>query len=208
VRRLASRRWRGGSRGIDPPDGEISEFDSPPPPPLRERRDSGALASSAEATRTHIEHAIERAPVRRRTGTALAVAFLALLALVGVAQMFVFGPGADCGLGTAQVYIVYETNGRGSDASDGRIAIQQAYGVEKNDTDRPFTIREVGPNQSEFNRSYAREAPLREEVKEGVPARSGGIDEDEAFYLFYGHGRSGVGATEDGEVFVLTAGIC
>jgi len=45
-------------------------------------------------------------------------------------------------------------------------------------------------------------------MKEGVPARSGQIDEDEAFYLFSGDGRNSVGATEDGDVFVLTKGIC
>jgi hypothetical protein len=82
------------------------------------------------------------------------------------------------------------------------------YEVDGNDTDRPFTIQEIGPNRSEFNRSYAHEAPSGEDVNEGVPALSEEIDTDEAFYLFLGDGRNSVGATEDGEVFVLTRGIC
>jgi hypothetical protein len=72
--------------------------------------------------------------------------------------------------------------------------------VDGNDTDRPFTIRELGPNQSVFDRSYAHAAPKHEEVKEGVPARSDRIDEDDAFYIFRGDGENSVGATEEGNV--------
>lgn len=146
--------------------------------------------------------------MRRRTKAAVAVAGVALVVLVGVAELFLFGPGIDCGLGNAEVYIVHETNEEVYGPSDARLAIHRAYEADENDTDGPFTIRDVGPNRSEFNRSYAHEAPLGEDVNEGVPARSRYIDEDEAFYLFRGDGRNAVGATEDGDVFVLTRGIC
>jgi hypothetical protein len=146
--------------------------------------------------------------VQRRTIAALVVAAIALVVLVGAAKLFVFGPGEECGLGMSQVHIVHDTGETVARPADARLAIHGAYGVDANETDRRFTIRDIGPNQSEFNRSYAHAAPKDEDVKEGVPARSDRIDEDEAFYIFRGDGENSVGATEEGDVFVLTRGAC
>ena len=146
--------------------------------------------------------------MRRRTKAVLAIAFVASLALVGIAQVFVFGPGNDCGLGTSQVHIVHESDEKVFRSSDARLTVHRAYRADANDTDRRFTIQELEPNQSEFNRSYAQRVPRSDDIEKGVPARSEQIDEDEAFYVFFGDGRNGVGATEDGNVFVLTPGIC
>ena len=147
--------------------------------------------------------------MQRRTIAALVLAAIALVVVVVAAGLFMFGTGEnDCGLGTSQVHIVHDTDETIHTSSDARVAIHRAYDVDANDTDRRFTIRDIGPNQSEFNRSYAHAAPKDEDVKEGVPARSERIDADEAFYIFDGDGRSGVGATEEGDVFVLTLGYC
>ena len=148
--------------------------------------------------------------MRRRTKVVLVIAFVASLALVGIAQVFVFGFGSgdDCGLGTSQVHIVHDTDEKVYGSSDARLAVHRAYRADANDTDRRFTIQDLEPNQSEFNRSYAQQVPRSDDIEKGVPARSEQIDEDEAFYVFFGDGRNGVGATEDGNVFVLTRGIC
>ena len=155
-----------------------------------------------------MSYTAERAAVRRRTKVVLAIAFVASLALVGIVQLFVFGSGDDCGLGTSQVHVVHDTDEEVYDSSDARLAVHRAYEADANDTDRRFTIRDFEPNQSEFNRSYAQRVPTSDDVAEGVPARSEQIDEDEAFYVFRGDGPNNVGATEDGNVFVLTRGYC
>ena len=101
--------------------------------------------------RNAFRHVTERAAVQRRTIAALVVAAIALVVLVGVAEVFVFGPGEECGLGMSQVHIVHDTGERVTRPADARLAIHGAYEVDPNDTDRRFTIRDIGPNQSEFN---------------------------------------------------------
>ena len=100
--------------------------------------------------------------MRRRTKVILAIAFIASLALVGIAQVFMFGSGDDCGLGTSQVHIVHDTGEKVYGSSDARLAVHRAYRADANDTDRRFTIQELEPNQSEFNRSYAQRGAARE----------------------------------------------